>query len=191
MPEAAPPFELIDIRGVSTPQCSVVAIDGAAGRTPTIFVHGIIDNVWRWITGPEAESQRLELTDPALAPVPFDPHRTQTIAHATTVSPRFEGTGLLRQFAEKGLPGAAFSYQDRKTPVAGMADAVEKLHRVARWTAERWKTPRLNLVGHSRPGFRVPKFGRCVGVGEKFKLRHPWPSNPFAHSASSAARRAL
>ncbi len=151
MDPQAPPFELIDLPGVTTPQCSVIAVDGAPGRAPTLFVHGIIDNVRRWLSPSNEPGDRFELPDPALSPVIFDPARSRTVAGAT-VSARLEGDGLLERFGREGRPAVAFSYQDRRRPVAGMAEAVEKLHRVAAWALVRWRAPRLHLVGHSRGG---------------------------------------
>ncbi len=151
MDPQAPPFELIDLPGVTTPQCSVVAVDGEPGRIPTLFVHGIIDNVRRWITPDDDGGAGLDLPDPTMSPVIFDPHRSRTIAGAT-VSARFEGAGLLERFARLGRPAVAFSYQDRRRPVACMAEALEKLHRVAAWACVRWGARRLHLVGHSRGG---------------------------------------
>lgn len=145
-------LQLVEIENVSRPKCSVVVVPGRPEQMPVVLVHGILDNVWQWLTprrnGPAPPIPLAER--PPLRPL-FDNDRPLRSSFGTV--PRlYQGRGLLERLSDQGLPAVAYSYQDRRTAVAPMGDAVERLHRVAAWAVERWKSPRLILLGHSRGG---------------------------------------
>jgi len=126
-------------------------VAGATAGVPVVLVHGILDNLWRWLTKEEAARQQLTLPDsPPTAPL-FHPEAVRRVAGACLPQP-WRGTGLLERFRQCRRPAVAFSYQHAGYPVAEMAVAVEKLHRVVAWSCERYGSQQVDLVGHSRGG---------------------------------------
>ena len=139
-------LESVVVPGVNSATCSVVRTVGIDTGVPVILVHGILDNLGRWLTPEQSRRFRLALSD-ARSLVPMFDLQTQAPL------PRlWEGDGLLTRLGEEGVPAVAYTYQDWQTPVADMAVAVEKLHRVLAWAMQCWRASRVCLIGHSRGG---------------------------------------
>jgi pimeloyl-ACP methyl ester carboxylesterase len=144
-------WEVVEVEGVTQPRRSVVVAHSASGRTPVVLVHGIIDNVWRWLTPADATAHGVRIPDRTTLVPLFD--LEQTISNPLGTFPRlWAGSGLLQRLSEEQIPAVAYSYQDRVQAVACMTDAVEALHRIVEWSLRHWQTPRVDLLGHSRGG---------------------------------------
>jgi len=113
---------------------------------PFVFVHGIHDNIHRWLHPIEG------LPDPVWNVPTFDP-----VAPPQPIfSPRFERK---RRFLEtldaRGLRGLAFSYQRPNTTsrmIRPLAEAVDGLATMVDRARERFDADRVTIVGHSRGG---------------------------------------
>lgn len=144
-------LRVVQIDGVSAPRFSAVIAPGAPGRVPTIFVHGIVDSLWRWLTVEEAGRHGLVLPDwrkplPRFQPLPADPTRRLAL-------PRLhEGASLLARCCQEGLPALAYSYHNRRLPLVHIDQAVAKLHATTAWALKFWRAPCVHLVGHSWGG---------------------------------------
>jgi len=167
-------LERVEVEGVSGERTSAVCVAGPAGGVPVVLVHGILDNLWRWLTKEEAARHGLALPDNRPGAPLFHPDSVLRVAGASLPQP-WRGTGLLERLRRQGRAAVAFSYQHSGCPVADMPAAVEKLHRVVVWTCEHYGCGQVDLVGHSRGGLvarhallcdsavmRAAEFRRCV-----------------------------
>lgn len=139
-------LEAVSIPGVTTTRRG--AVFGLGRRAPVLLVHGIFDNLRRWITAAECSALALELPD-YTKPVPLF---ARPAGGDFAWPPLFETSGLLARLAREGFSVLAFSYQDAFTPCLPMTHAVEALHRAAAWALERTGGESIDLVGFSRGG---------------------------------------
>lgn len=139
-----------DAAGLTGPRRSLVATAGATAGRPVILIHGIFDNVWRWITASEARAAKLAIPEWA-KPLPL--FSLEPIPEARVVVPApLSCVGLLERMRTEGMACVAYSYQDAFEPIAPMARAVEALHLAIQWSIERYRSPDVDLVGFSRGG---------------------------------------
>lgn len=143
--------ETVSIDGVSGGECSVIATTRESSGTPVILVHGILDNLRRWITPAELRRYSLEITEPARM-IPMYQGNVAGETNKWQIPEIWEGEGLFGRLLEEGRAAVAYSYQDAMQPVADLPTAVEKLHRVADWSLRRWDADRVIVVAHSRGG---------------------------------------
>ncbi|QDU59818.1 PGAP1-like protein [Planctomycetes bacterium Pan216] len=145
-------LDFVEIEGVTGERQSALAVVEGDGPYPVILVHGIMDNLRRWITQREALQRALVLPEPRGSLPLFDCDHLRSGRFGNL--PRLlEGAGLLPRLAEEEIPAVAYSYQKPfDLPVAPMEDAIAKLHRTILWALERWGAQRVILVGHSRGG---------------------------------------
>lgn len=140
----------VAIDGFDSPLRSAVASPASCHGVPAVFVHGIFENIWKWLTPAEAAAHGFALPDHRLAAPRFE--FSVDAGLPIQVSRPMAEVGLLESCSRAALPVLAYSYQDLAEPVAPMAKAVEAVHRAALFAMERWRTDRIQLVGHSRGG---------------------------------------
>ncbi|MFO0945218.1 MAG: alpha/beta hydrolase [Planctomycetota bacterium] len=151
MKSASQSLELVTIDGVTSAECSVIATTGTSSGPPVILVHGILDNLRRWITTAELRQCPFQIPEP---PHIIPMYQASDAGKATwwQFPELWEGAGLLQRLCAEGRPAIAYSYQDGFQPVADLDTAVEKLNRVADFAMRRWKSESVTVVAHSRGG---------------------------------------
>ena len=145
-------LHLVNIKGVTSGRCSAIATGAQeAAAAPIVFVHGILDSVYRWVTPADLAAAGLALRDDRIPAPVYDVALSQA-GRLGTMCGLMAGQGLLTEADARGLPAVAYSYQDVDVPVQTMASAVERLHRAADWAMQYWGATRVSVVGHSRGG---------------------------------------